>query len=98
MLYSRNFPVGEQFFEKLRLDEAIYIDKTRFILRSHIIPSIALIIPTKKLNYRFLECYWNGHVNQQTGRMAITVLDIEHAFKKNQVLVVIEILTKMFKT
>jgi hypothetical protein len=32
MLYSRNFPVGEQFFEKLRLDEAIYIDKTRFIL------------------------------------------------------------------
>jgi hypothetical protein len=33
MLYSRNFPVGEQFFEKLRLNDAIYVDKTQFILR-----------------------------------------------------------------
>ena len=32
MLYSRNFPVGEQFFEKIRKDEAVYIDKTSFIL------------------------------------------------------------------
>jgi hypothetical protein len=32
MLYSRNFPVGEQFFEKLRRNEAIYVDKTPFML------------------------------------------------------------------
>jgi Predicted AAA-ATPase/PD-(D/E)XK nuclease superfamily len=32
MLNSRNYPVGEQFFEKIRQDEAIYVDKTPLIL------------------------------------------------------------------
>jgi hypothetical protein len=32
MLNNRNYPVGEQFFEKIRLDNAIYVDKTPFIL------------------------------------------------------------------
>jgi Predicted AAA-ATPase/PD-(D/E)XK nuclease superfamily len=54
--------------------------------------------PNKEVELSFSRMLLDGHAHQQTGRMSITVLDIEQAFKRNDVNAVITILTNMFKT
>jgi hypothetical protein len=54
--------------------------------------------PNREVEQSFSEMLLECNLAQQTGRLSITLLDMEHAFKKNQPLVVIDILTKMFKT
>jgi hypothetical protein len=54
--------------------------------------------PNKEVELSFTKMLLERHANQQTGRMTITILDIERAFKRNDPQEVITILTKMFKT
>jgi hypothetical protein len=104
---------GGYDFTNLRVDQEIYnwhdlhnLDFISIMLQTgyltfkeHIAETIYRVdYPNKEVELSFSRMLLEGHINQQTGRVAITVLDIERAFKNNQISVVIEILTKMFKT
>ena len=104
---------GEYDFSNLQVESNIYnwhdlknLDYISIMLQTgyltfkeHIGDSVyKAYYPNKEVELSFTKMLLDSHLHQQTGRMAINILDIERAFKKDKVEDVIEIMAKLFKT
>jgi hypothetical protein len=68
-------------------------------LKEHIVDDIYKVnYPNKEVTNSFSRMLLENYTNTKEGRMSVTILDVERAFKRNDVDKVIDILTGMFKT
>jgi hypothetical protein len=83
-----------------RLDYISIMLQTGYLtLKEHVVDNIYRIYyPNKEVENAFSKMVLEGYTDTQQGRLSVTVLDIERAFKRNDVDAVIGILEKMFKT
>jgi Predicted AAA-ATPase/PD-(D/E)XK nuclease superfamily len=67
--------------------------------KEHIVDEIYKVnYPNKEVEDAFSKMLLEGYTHTKQGRMSVTILDIETAFKRNDVERVIEIVANMFKT
>jgi hypothetical protein len=67
--------------------------------KKHIVDNIYQVnYPNKEVENAFSKMLLEGYTNTMQGRMSVTILDIENAFKRNDVEKVIGIVANMFKT
>jgi hypothetical protein len=100
-------------FSNIEVDSAIYnwhdlkrLDYISIMLQTgyltfkeHIVDTIYKIqYPNKEVEDAFSKMVLEGYTYTQQGRLSVTILDIERAFKRNDVETVIGIVEKMFKT
>jgi hypothetical protein len=83
-----------------RLDYLSIMLQTGYLtLKEHIVDNIyKMSYPNKEVEDAFSKMLLEGYTDTQQGRLSVTVLDIERAFKRNDVEAVVAILEKMFKT
>jgi Predicted AAA-ATPase/PD-(D/E)XK nuclease superfamily len=83
-----------------RLDYLSIMLQTGYLtFKQHIDENIYKIdYPNKEVEDAFSKMLLEGYTYTQQGRVAVTILDIERAFKRNDVKAVIDILADMFKT
>lgn len=104
---------GEYDFSNLRVQKSIYnwydlknLDFISIMLQTGYLTFKAQITddiykifyPNKEVELSFSEMLLERTLDKPSGRMAVTILDIEQAFKADKIEIVIDILTKMFQT
>ena len=83
-----------------RLDYLSIMLQTGYLtFKEHIGDNIyKIFFPNKEVENAFSKMVLEGYTDTQQGRLSVTILDIERAFKRNDVETVIGIIEKMFKT
>ncbi|MDZ7881360.1 MAG: AAA family ATPase [Saprospiraceae bacterium] len=83
-----------------RLDYLSIMLQTGYLtFKEHIVDNIYKIYyPNKEVENAFSKLVLEGYTDTQQGRLAVTILDIQQAFKRNDTEKVMAILTGMFKT
>lgn len=104
---------GEYDFSDLEVNESVYnwhdlknLDYVSIMLQTgyltfkeHIFEQIYRVgYPNKEVEQSFSEMLLENHLHKHTGRMAVTVYDIEKAFKRHDIPRVLEIIADMFKS
>ena len=104
---------GQYDFIDLEVDQDIYnwhdLKNLDFIsimlqtgyltLKEHIVDFIYKVYyPNKEVELSFSKMLLENHLHKQTGRLAVTIYDIEKAFKRHDIPRVLEIITDMFKS
>jgi hypothetical protein len=88
------------WYDLRKLDYLSIMLQTGYLtFKEHIVDNIYKIYyPNKEVEDAFSKMLLEGYTDTQQGRVAVTILDIEQAFKRNDVEKVITILEGMFKT
>lgn len=83
-----------------RLDYLSIMLQTGYLtFKEHIVDEIYKVsYPNKEVEDAFSKMLIEGYTHTQEGRMSVTILEIETAFKKNDIETVITIIKNMFKT
>lgn len=104
---------GQYDFIDLEVDQDIYnwhdLKNLDFIsimlqtgyltLKEHIVDFIYKVYyPNKEVELSFSKMLLENHLHKQSGRLAVTIYDIEKAFKRHDIPRVLEIIADMFKS
>lgn len=88
------------WYDLKRLDYLSIMLQTGYLtLKEHIVDEIYRVnFPNKEVEDAFSKMLLEGYTDTQQGRLAITILDIQTAFQKNDIDTVIGIIKSMFNT